>query len=155
ASLMFGTRKAESANNWKKRRTDNTNAKTHIEPGESKHTTKGSLLPISHPQVSTLRCGVRAAQCSCLPCCDVASHRFHSKRYAFRYDAVHSRWFRSAAIASAAFLALWATGPLAGEKRLIVSAMVSTDHPVNRCVPAQALGAGVDGHEKGECARMF
>src|SRR5438128_372534 len=29
------------------------------------------------------------------------------------------------------------------------------DHPVNQCVPTQALGAGVDGHEKGECARMF
>jgi len=42
-----------------------------------------------------------------------------------------------------------------GEKPLMVSAIVSADHPVNRCVPTQALGAGVDGHEKGECARMF
>ena len=37
----------------------------------------------------------------------------------------------------------------------MVSAIVSADHPVNQCVPTQALGAGVDGHEKGECARMF
>ena len=41
------------------------------------------------------------------------------------------------------------------EKPLIVSAIVSADHPVNRLVPTQALGAGVDGHEKGECAQMF
>jgi len=26
---------------------------------------------------------------------------------------------------------------------------------VNHCVPIEALGAGIDGHEKGECARMF
>jgi hypothetical protein len=37
----------------------------------------------------------------------------------------------------------------------MISAIVSADHPVNQCVPTQALGAGVDGHEKGECARMF
>jgi hypothetical protein len=42
-----------------------------------------------------------------------------------------------------------------GQKPLIVSAIISADHPVNQCVPTQALGAGVDGHEKGECARMF
>ena len=42
-----------------------------------------------------------------------------------------------------------------GEKPLTVSAVVSADHPVNQCVPTQALGAGIDGHEKGECARMF
>jgi hypothetical protein len=42
-----------------------------------------------------------------------------------------------------------------GQKPLTVSAIVSADHPVNQCVPTRALGAGVDGHEKGECARMF
>src|SRR5437660_10119579 len=42
-----------------------------------------------------------------------------------------------------------------GEKPLMVSAIVSADHAVNQCVPTQTLGAGVDGHEKGECARMF
>src|SRR5713101_1040326 len=36
-----------------------------------------------------------------------------------------------------------------------VSAVVAADQPVNKCVPTQALGAGVDGHEQGECARMF
>ena len=41
------------------------------------------------------------------------------------------------------------------EKPLTVSAVVSADHPVNRLAPTTALGAGVDGHEKGECAQMF
>src|SRR2546430_13786230 len=36
-----------------------------------------------------------------------------------------------------------------------VAAVVAADHAVNKCVPTQALGGGVDGHEKGECARMF
>jgi hypothetical protein len=43
----------------------------------------------------------------------------------------------------------------ADEKPFAVSAVVLADHPVNQCVPTQALGAGVDGHEQGECARMF
>ena len=43
----------------------------------------------------------------------------------------------------------------ADESPLLVSATVFADHPVNQCVPTQALGAGVDGHEQGECARMF
>jgi hypothetical protein len=43
----------------------------------------------------------------------------------------------------------------ADEKRFAVSAVVLADHPVNQCVPTHALGAGVDGHEQGECARMF
>src|SRR2546430_14673816 len=37
----------------------------------------------------------------------------------------------------------------------VICAIVSADHPVNRCVPTEALGAGVDGHDKGECAQMF
>jgi len=41
------------------------------------------------------------------------------------------------------------------EKPFTVSAVVLADHPVNQCVPTKALGAGVDGHEQGECARMF
>jgi hypothetical protein len=36
-----------------------------------------------------------------------------------------------------------------------ISAVVLADHRVNHCVPIEALGAGIDGHEKGECARMF
>jgi hypothetical protein len=43
-----------------------------------------------------------------------------------------------------------------GEKEpLTIFATVSAEHPVNRCVPTHALGAGIDGHEKGECAEMF
>jgi hypothetical protein len=45
--------------------------------------------------------------------------------------------------------------PRADEKPFEVSAVVLTNRPVNQCVPTQALGAGVDGHEQGECARMF
>ncbi len=36
-----------------------------------------------------------------------------------------------------------------------VSAVVAADHCVNRCDPREAIGAGVDGHERGECARML
>jgi hypothetical protein len=46
-------------------------------------------------------------------------------------------------------------GARADEKPFVVSAVVRADHPVNQCVPTKALGAGVDGHEQGECARMF
>jgi len=41
------------------------------------------------------------------------------------------------------------------DKPFAVSAVVIADHPVNQCVPTKALGAGVDGHERDECARMF
>jgi hypothetical protein len=36
-----------------------------------------------------------------------------------------------------------------------VAGTILADHPVNQCVPTQALGAGVDGHEQGECALML
>src|SRR5437899_7652861 len=47
------------------------------------------------------------------------------------------------------------TDARADEKPIVISATVLADHPVNQCAPGQALGAGVDGHEKGECARML
>jgi len=47
------------------------------------------------------------------------------------------------------------TEPPLDEKPFAVSASVIADDPVNQCVPTRALGAGVDGHEQGECARMF
>ena len=47
------------------------------------------------------------------------------------------------------------SGALADETFFEVSAVVLADRPVNQCVPTQALGAGVDGHERGECARML
>lgn len=43
----------------------------------------------------------------------------------------------------------------ADQKPFEVSAVVLANRRVNQCVPTQALGAGVDGHEQGECARMF
>jgi hypothetical protein len=48
-----------------------------------------------------------------------------------------------------------ATEAPADEKPFAVSAVVFAAHPVNHCVPTKALGAGVDGHEKDECGRMF
>ena len=60
-----------------------------------------------------------------------------------------------AAVFSAALLLTLLTSARAHQKPLIVSAVLSAHHPVNQCVPIRALGAGVDGHEKGECARMF
>src|ERR1700730_15716228 len=48
-----------------------------------------------------------------------------------------------------------ATEVRAEQKPFAVSAVVIADHPVNQCVPTKALGAGVDGHERDECARMF
>lgn len=36
-----------------------------------------------------------------------------------------------------------------------VSAVVVADHGVNKCVPTEALGGGVDGHERGECAHLL
>jgi hypothetical protein len=65
-------------------------------------------------------------------------------------------WLRTAAAISIVVQLALAGGAYCGEeKSFAVSAIVLVDHPVNHCVPPQALGAGVDGHEKGECARMF
>jgi hypothetical protein len=68
---------------------------------------------------------------------------------------LEGNWLRSAAITSVALQFAFATATFGDEKPLVVSAIVSADRPVNRCVPTEALGAGVDGHDKGECARMF
>jgi hypothetical protein len=43
----------------------------------------------------------------------------------------------------------------AEEKPVVAAASVLADHAVNRCVATRALGAGVDGHEQGECERML
>ena len=56
---------------------------------------------------------------------------------------------------SAVLQLAFATQTYGAGKPPVVSAIVLADHPVNRCVPIQALGAGIDGHEEGECARMF
>jgi hypothetical protein len=41
------------------------------------------------------------------------------------------------------------------EPRFSASITVAADKPVNKFVPSEAIGAGVDGHERGDCARMF
>ena len=64
-------------------------------------------------------------------------------------------WLRNTAVILTAVQLSVATSAHGSEKSLVVSAIVSADHPVNRCIPTQAIGAGVDGHEKDECARMF
>jgi hypothetical protein len=68
---------------------------------------------------------------------------------------LEKNWLCNTAIISAALQLIVATPTFGGEKRLVISATVSADHPVNRLIPTNALGAGVDGHEKGECAQMF
>jgi hypothetical protein len=64
-------------------------------------------------------------------------------------------WLVRAAVVSVVVQSTLAIGARGGEKPLVISATVLADHSVNQCVPSKALGAGVDGHEKGECARMF
>jgi hypothetical protein len=92
------------------------------------------------------------------------SRCFDSWRSAFTYHAVKNarfadflqrKYLRTAAVVSTALQVAFATPTHGTERPLSVSAIVSADHPVNRCVPTEALGAGVDGHEKGECTRMF
>ena len=43
----------------------------------------------------------------------------------------------------------------ASEPNFSVSLVVAAGQPVNRVIPREALGAGVDGHEQGQCARML
>jgi hypothetical protein len=75
----------------------------------------------------------------------------------FARNAFGVRWF----LASLSLIGVHliqlaaATEARTDEKPFAVSAVVLADHPVNQCVPTTALGAGVDGHEQGECARMF
>jgi len=76
-------------------------------------------------------------------------------------DVVNSTWFArpscviATTIVAVLFQLRWPAEARGAEKPLLVSAIVSADHPINYCVPPQALGAGIDGHEKGECAQMF
>jgi len=64
-------------------------------------------------------------------------------------------WLSCVAIVSAHFHLVSAAETTSAQKRFSASAVVSAEHPVNRLVPTEALGAGVDGHEKDECAQMF
>src|ERR1700730_6517570 len=65
-----------------------------------------------------------------------------------------------AVLISAVALRVVATSAAAAGQRDVATkesfyVTVHDDRPVNRINPVQALGAGIDGHEKGECARMF
>jgi hypothetical protein len=68
---------------------------------------------------------------------------------------LQGNWLRNGAIILAALQLIGATRTFGSEKPLVISAIVSADNPVNRLFPTKALGAGVDGHDKGECAQMF
>jgi hypothetical protein len=65
------------------------------------------------------------------------------------------QWILAAAIVSGVSDAASADEARPAQRPFSVTAVVSAEHPVNRCVPTQAIGAGVDGHDKGECAQMF
>src|ERR1700745_4195793 len=64
-------------------------------------------------------------------------------------------WLSCVAIVSAHFHLASGAETTSAQKPFAASAVVSAEHPVNRLVPTEALGAGVDGHEKDECAQMF
>src|SRR6476660_9951744 len=44
---------------------------------------------------------------------------------------------------------------IGNEKALSLSATVTMDRCVNKCVPKRTLGGGVDGHERDECMQML
>ena len=73
----------------------------------------------------------------------------------WRPEALFERRLLPYAIIAVVFQSIIAAPILGAEKPLVISATVSADHPVNRLIPREALGAGIDGHEKGECAQMF
>ena len=93
-----------------------------------------------------------------------SSLHFHYQPICIHVGVVNSSWLasclgrnclRGAAVVSAVVQLTSAKEARGEEKSFAVSAIVLADHPVNHCVPTHALGAGIDGHEKGECARMF
>lgn len=45
--------------------------------------------------------------------------------------------------------------PAHAETPFRVTAIVDAIHPANKFVPQEALGGGIDGHERGECEQMF
>jgi F5/8 type C domain len=65
------------------------------------------------------------------------------------------KWLCKTLLIPAALQCAFAVQTHGNEKPLTVSAIVSADTPVNRLIPTEALGAGIDGHEKGDCAEMF
>src|SRR6266480_4421326 len=93
-----------------------------------------------------------------------SSLHFHYQPICIHVGVVNSSWLasclgrnclRGAAVVSAVVQLTSAKEARGEEKSFAVSAIVLADHPVNHWVPTHALGAGIDGHEKGDCARMF
>src|SRR5438034_5649769 len=93
-----------------------------------------------------------------------SSLHFHYQPICIHVGVVNRAWLasclgrnclRGAVVVSAVVQLTSAKEARGEEKSFAVSAVVLADHPVNHCVPTEALGAGIDGHEKGECARMF
>jgi len=69
-------------------------------------------------------------------------------------NSLQRNWLSSTTAACLIHL-LIATEARGDPKPFAVTATVDADHCVNKLVPSEALGAGVDGHDRGECARMF
>jgi F5/8 type C domain len=71
------------------------------------------------------------------------------------FGGFQPNWRRRTAIISIALQLTVVMSIFGAENPRVISAIVSADHPVNRLIPTQTLGGGVDGHEKGECTQMF
>ena len=80
-----------------------------------------------------------------------------AKRFGLRIwlaSSVQRNWLSSTTTACLIYL-VTAIGARGDSQTFAVTATVDADHCVNKCVSTEALGAGVDGHERGDCARMF
>ncbi len=66
---------------------------------------------------------------------------------------IHPNWpGRTAAVC---LIELFAATTSPADDFFTVKAVVQTDHCVNRLEPEKALGAGVDGHQRGQCAQLL
>jgi len=80
-----------------------------------------------------------------------------AKRFGLRIWLASSaqwNWLSSTTAACLIYL-LTAVETYSEPKALAVTAIVDAGQCVNKLVPAESLGAGVDGHERGECVRIF
>src|SRR5437773_3508595 len=131
---MFATRKTRSGSVWRRR---SGNSEKRCE--DASHSEKFRKTRMGSPgilQIGTLRSAVRT------PLRGVPT----VVRFAFASLCLSGINLTQLAAA---------TDARADEKPFSLSAIVMANHPVNQCVPTKALGAGVDGHERDECARMF
>src|SRR5216110_3162553 len=131
---MFATRKTRSGSVWRRR---SGNSEKRCE--DASHSKKFRKTRMGSPgilQIGTVRSAVRT------PLRGVPT----VVRFAFASLCLSGINLTQLAAA---------TDARADEKPFSLSAIVMANHPVNQCVPTKALGAGVDGHERDECARMF